>query len=721
MSAQASRLAVILFLCSGSAALAQPAPSLGAADSFVILARTGVADLDPGPTTVTGSVGCPAGIADSIAPNPGGKFVKDAIVQRALRDSTALYDGLAGRSCTDPLTEFPGTLLPNRVYCFAANAELTKTLTFAGTRDDSWYIKIAGCLTLDRDAAMLLQGDALSSHIFWAVGDCVTLGVNSGVAGNLIARNDITFGRGVTLAGRAISLQGAVTLDGDAINLCGKLIALAPPALPAGTLGCPYPTPTIVPSGGDPDYAIEVVGDDDGVLAGTPKSTGTFDFDVRARDARGAVGIRHYEVTIYPSAVPRPSLPDAKVCDPYSGDLQPSGGSGQFVFDVTGLPPDLIPQNHGIVGTPKVAGDFPIDVKITDTASGCVVSAKYALHVGCDVSISASLPEGKVCQSYHGCVTASCPGSFVATIVDGTLPPGLVISPTGCIDGTPATAGTYSFTVQVQHISGCLVRGPFTITVKSEDPPPLIVIEGTVCMSLNVPIACTIVDPLPAGLEFKNHALQGTPKIKTDQFVTARCADCPQEQPYEIRIGCPQTILSDNLPHVLPFYKPPVDLVICRQDIKECLPCKVDQTTLPPGLNMVGDQLMGLPDTLGKYCIKVTAVDALGSCPLNEEYCIEIVDPPLCEPSITIVPPPKTFFGTVGVPLPPLAFSATGGTAPYAYDVVVPALPPGVFLSLAGVLKGTPAIPGRFNFSVRATDATGTPGCPHVYTLEIGN
>src|ERR1051326_3855459 len=232
MSAQASRLAVILFLCSGSAALAQPAPSLGAADSFVILARTGVADLDPGPTTVTGSVGCPAGIADSIAPNPGGKFVKDAIVQRALRDSTALYDGLAGRSCTDPLTEFPGTLLPNRVYCFAANAELTKTLTFAGTRDDSWYIKIAGCLTLDRDAAMLLQGDALSSHIFWAVGDCVTLGVNSGVAGNLIARNDITFGRGVTLAGRAISLQGAVTLDGDAINLCGTLIALATPGVP---------------------------------------------------------------------------------------------------------------------------------------------------------------------------------------------------------------------------------------------------------------------------------------------------------------------------------------------------------------------------------------------------------------------------------------------------------------------------------------------------------
>lgn len=719
MSARALRLSVVFFLSGASAALAQT-PSLGSADSFVVLARTGVADLDPDLTTVTGSVGCPSGIADSIAPNPGRKFVNEAIVQRALRDSTALYNDLAGRRCSNPMTALP-LPYPN-INCLAANEPLPKQLTFDG--DHLWIIEIAGPLMLDRDAAMVLQNGALSSHIFWTVDGSATLGPNSGLAGNLLARNDITFARGVTLAGRALSLQGKVTLDGDAINLCGKLIALAPPSLPAGTLGCPYAPPPIVPSGGDPEYRIQVLGDDHGVLAGAPASAGTFDFAVRATDARGAVGIRVYDVTIYPAAVPPLSLPEAKVCDPYSGDLQPSGGSGQFVYDVIGLPPDLVPpQDHTITGIPRMTGNFPIDIKITDTASGCVVATKTTLHVGCNVSISASLPEGKVCQSYHGCVTANCSGSFVATIVDGALPPGLAISPTGCIDGTPGTAGPYPFTVQIQHASGCSARGTFTITVKPEDPPPPIVIEGTVCVPIIKPIACTIVDPLPAGLIVKNNVLQGTPNVRIDQFqTTATCDGCPQEQRYEIHIACPTTILVGGLPNVLPFYKP-VDLVICRQDIKDCFPCKIDPTTLPPGLspNLVGDSVRGLPDTLGKYHIKVTAIDAASSCPLNDVYDLEIVDPPLCEASITVAPPPKTFFGTVGVAFPPVTFTATGGTTPYAYDVPVPALPPGLSLSLAGVLTGTPAMAGRFNFAVRATDAAGTPGCPQVYTLEIGN
>lgn len=702
-------LAVILYLWAATTATAQT-PSLGSADSFVILARTGIVDNSSGATTVTGSVGCPAGVPESITPRPGDRFVKEPIVQRALRDSAALYDDLASRTCTET----------SHVHC-------SMTLTFSGTRDDFWFIKIDGPLDLASGTTMTLAGGALSSHIFWIVNGSVTLGADTTFAGNLLARGDITFGRGVTLAGRALS-QGTITIDDDAINLCGKLVAPGsmPPALPPGPFGCAYPPPAIVPSGGDPPYRIEVIGDDHGVLAGAPKGAGTFDFGIRATDSLGAVGIRFYSVTIYPSIVPPPQpLPDAQVCDFYNVAFQPSGGSGQYEVLLTGLPKELsqpTTSTLAITGIPRAAGDSLINAKITDIASGCSITTSYTLHVGCDVSISATLPEGKVCQTYNGSVKPSCAGSFVATKVAGMLPPGLEPLPeNGVISGTPTMSGTYPFTVEIKHASGCVTRGDFTITIKPEDPPPPIVIDGTVCIPLNVPIACTIIDPLPPDLRFDDHMLHGTPKTKVDQFVSATCAGCPQEQSYEIRIACPKTILSDGLPKTLPFYKP-VELVICRQDLKECFPCTIDPATLPPGLvPFDGGVIMGQPDTLGKYHIKVTAVDAQGSCPLNDTYCLEIVDPPLCEPSIAIAPPSRTFFGTVGVALPPLVFTAAGGTAPYAYDIPVPTLPPGLSLSLAGVLTGTPTTAGRFNFAVRATDAAGTLGCPQVYSLEIGN
>lgn len=49
---------------------------------------------------------------------------------------------------------------------------------------------------------------------------------------------------------------------------------------------------------------------------------------------------------------------------------------------------------------------------------------------------------------------------------------------------------------------------------------------------------------------------------------------------------------------------------------------------------------------------------------------------------------------------------ATGGSAPYTWDIMAGALPGGVTLSAAGVLAGTPNASGTFNFTVRARDTT---------------
>jgi len=64
------------------------------------------------------------------------------------------------------------------------------------------------------------------------------------------------------------------------------------------------------------------------------------------------------------------------------------------------------------------------------------------------------------------------------------------------------------------------------------------------------------------------------------------------------------------------------------------------------------------------------------------------------------------------------ASSANGGVGPYTFSVSAGALPPGLSLSAAGVLSGTPTASGSFNFTAMATSSNGYSGT-RAYTLVI--
>jgi hypothetical protein len=69
------------------------------------------------------------------------------------------------------------------------------------------------------------------------------------------------------------------------------------------------------------------------------------------------------------------------------------------------------------------------------------------------------------------------------------------------------------------------------------------------------------------------------------------------------------------------------------------------------------------------------------------------------------------------------AFSATGGTTPYAFTVTAGRLPAGVTLSAQGTLSGTPTENGRFPISITATDRSSGSGpfsATRAYTLVVG-
>lgn len=63
--------------------------------------------------------------------------------------------------------------------------------------------------------------------------------------------------------------------------------------------------------------------------------------------------------------------------------------------------------------------------------------------------------------------------------------------------------------------------------------------------------------------------------------------------------------------------------------------------------------------------------------------------------------------------------SATGGTPPYRWNLAGGALPPGLSLSLAGVIDGTPSATGSFSIIVMVTDSLGGQNGTHQKQLSL--
>ena len=89
--------------------------------------------------------------------------------------------------------------------------------------------------------------------------------------------------------------------------------------------------------------------------------------------------------------------------------------------------------------------------------------------------------------------------------------------------------------------------------------------------------------------------------------------------------------------------------------------------------------------------------------------------PPVC-PEITLAPETLPG-GTVGVAYNQ-TITGSGGTAPFSFAVTAGTLPPGLTLTTAGVLSGSPATAGTFPVTIQGTDANGC-SASLAYTIVI--
>jgi large repetitive protein len=355
-----------------------------------------------------------------------------------------------------------------------------------------------------------------------------------------------------------------------------------------------------------------------------------------------------------------------------------------------------------------------------------VVPAALAIRFTDD---SYNMPVGTVGQPYSktfygagGCGPA-LPYQF--TVISGALPPGLSLSFSGTISGTPTAAGSFSFYVDLSDqnppsADWCRpaeAQREFTIVVNGGAPvvplsinqaaltPKLALVGSSYSVQLSASGGGTQTwsvaeGSLPGGLQLSSSGLiSGTPTATGDFSFKVRVSDGTRSatQAYSLVVVQPLKIA----PVAVPGGEVGVSFALSPDAAGGKAGYTWSAANLPAGvaIDAATGRVSGSPATPGSFPVKLTVTDSLG---LTASVDVTLV----FAPELSIKP------GTVRPAKVGRAFAlrlaATGGVAPRTWRVVRGALPAGVhFSQRTGAFSGTPKRPGKKTLVLQVTDKLG--------------
>ena len=169
-------------------------------------------------------------------------------------------------------------------------------------------------------------------------------------------------------------------------------------------------------------------------------------------------------------AITTASLPPGQFNVPYDEFLQASSCSSTFFWSLIAgsLPPGLTMNSSSgeISGTPANTGSCTFTVQVTD-GNGLTADQALSLTIngGMLQVTTASLPNGTTNVAYTSQQLTASGGQPPYRWSSGALPPGLSLSTNGVMSGTPVTAGTSNFFVQVTDSASAMAVRSLSLAV----------------------------------------------------------------------------------------------------------------------------------------------------------------------------------------------------------------------------------------------------------------
>lgn len=274
-------------------------------------------------------------------------------------------------------------------------------------------------------------------------------------------------------------------------------LIITTPSLPNGALNQPYSAPVTAANGnGTRTWSFQggniptlAINPSTGVITGNPTPTGNFTFTVQVTDAL-FTAIKQFTIAVTPPQPPSitdpAALPTGTVNSPYPATtLTAANGEAPLTFQPVGLPFGLVftAATATISGTPTNSGTQNVTFTVNDSTVpfNQTGSRQYTLTVNAALTIgTSSLDSGTVGTPYSTPTLTASGGtppytwSITGTGAPNIAAPGLTLSPSGVITGTPTTdvGSPFTRTYRVQDSNGGTATKQLSITINAAPIPP---------------------------------------------------------------------------------------------------------------------------------------------------------------------------------------------------------------------------------------------------------
>lgn len=490
--------------------------------------------------------------------------------------------------------------------------------------------------------------------------------------------------------------------------------------LQAGPPGLSYSLSGLLPSG----ITFNTI---TGVFSGISTAIGAYSFQVTGTYPNYLTTTRTYNMYVVTGvlAVPQTNLPPAVQGSPYSATVGATGGLPPYQWSfATSSTNGLVinPMTGTITGTPLANGNFVFPIDLTD-ATGLTISTGLTLFVANPLSVlTSTLPNATVGTPYsQSLVTMGGTPLFTWTITTGSLPPGLSMSSSGVISGTPTSNGSFTFTVQVtdsgnrtatKTLTISVGVSPLSITTTALPNGQISVPYSQALMATGgvLPYTWTLAPGstlTPLGLILTSAGvISGTPTgpVGVSPAFTVLVTDSSPtpltvQKTFTITFSLTLTITTLSLPGGTVGVAYPSTPVVASGGATPYT-WSITSGALPPGLqlNSSTGAISGTPTASGTNLFTIMVTDANGQTS-STQLSIAVQ----AAASALTITSPASLTATAGT-----AFSqtltATGGSPPYTWSITNGTLPTGITLS-NGVIGGTPTSSGTSTVTLTVTDS----------------